>query len=83
MQTPFDAAHTVARYMALTGDVMTYQRYHDRLSQVTADDVARVARSWLTEARRDIVTLSPAASAPQGAVHAGPNSPAPRIRRAP
>ena len=83
VQTPFDAAHTVARYMALTGEVMTYQRYHDRLSNVTADDVARVARTFLTEARRDVVTLSPAASAPAGAVHAGPNRPAPRIRRTP
>ncbi len=83
VETPSDAAEVVARFMAVTGEPMAYQRYHDRLSNVTPDDVARVARTYLTDARRSIVTLSPAASAPQGAVRAGPNRPAPRIRRAP
>jgi zinc protease len=83
IETPSDAAVTVARFMALTGDPETYQRYHDQLSRVTGDDVARVARTFLTEARRNVVTLSPAANAPQGAVRAGPNHPAPRLRSAP
>jgi hypothetical protein len=82
VQTPSDAAQTVARFMALTGEPMAFQVYHDRLSNVTPADVARVARTYLTDARRSVVTLAPAASAPAGAVHAGPNSPAPRIRRA-
>ena len=83
VETPSDAAQTVARFMALTGDAMAYQRYHDRLTSVTADDVARVARTYLTAARRNVVTLSPAASAPAGAVPASPNRPAPRLRRTP
>jgi zinc protease len=82
VQTPSDAAQTVARFMALTGEPMAFQVYHDRLSNVTPADVARVARTYLTDARRSVVTLAPAASAPAGAVRAGPNSPAPRMRRA-
>lgn len=81
-QTPAAAAQLVARFMELTGDPTTYDRYYRRLGDVTPDDVARVARTFLTAARGSVVTLSPAAEAPQGAVRVGPGRPA-GARRAP
>ncbi|MEZ4390334.1 MAG: pitrilysin family protein [Polyangiales bacterium] len=72
VQRPADAAQLVARFMALTGQPDTYERYHALVAAVTPDDVARVARSYLTPARRTMVTLSPAATAPPGAVRVGP-----------
>jgi len=81
VQRPADAAQLVARYMALTGEVDTYERYRAAVAAVTPDDVARVARSYLTPARRTTVTLSPAAQAPAGAVRVGPAPAAPAARR--
>jgi zinc protease len=72
VQRPADAAQLVARYMALTGAPDTYERYHALVAAVTPDDVARVARSFLTPARRSLVTLSPAAEAPPGARRVSP-----------
>jgi zinc protease len=72
VQRPADAAQLVARYMALTGAPDTYERYHALVAAVTPDDVARVARSFLTPTRRSLVTLSPAADAPPGARRVSP-----------
>lgn len=81
VQRPADAAQLVARFMALTGQVDTYARYHALVSAVTPDDVARVARSFLTPQRRTTITLSPAAEAPPGAVRVGPARSNPPARR--
>jgi zinc protease len=59
--------------MALTGDVGTMEQYHQRLSSVTPEDVARVARTYLVPARRDTITLAQADHAAADAVHVGPN----------
>jgi len=83
VQRPADAAQLVARYMALTGSVDTYERYRALVAAVTPEDVARVARTYLTAPRRTTITLSPAAEAPPGAVRVGParaNAPARRPR---
>jgi len=74
-QTPATAADLVARFMALTGEPDAYARYNDALAAVTADDVARVVRTFLVPTRRNVVTLTPAsdtARIPAGAVAVGP-----------
>ncbi len=74
-QTPASAADMLARFMALTGEPDAYARYNDSLAAVTADDVTRVARTWLVPARRNLVTLTPASDAariPAGAVRVSP-----------
>ncbi len=58
--------------MALTGSPDAYERYHALVAAVTPDDVARVARTFLTPARRSLVTLSPVADAPPGARRVSP-----------
>jgi zinc protease len=82
-QTPSGVANLIARFLAVTGEVDGYERYHQTLGEVTAEDVARVARTVLTPARRTVVTLSPADRAPEGAVRVGPNRPAQAARRSP
>ncbi len=77
-QTPAQAAELVARFLELTGDPGAFDRYHRRLSTVSSEDVARVARTYLVPARRNTVTLAPAADAPAGAIPVGPNHTAPR-----
>ena len=72
VQAAPDAAELVARMMALTGDPGTLEQYVARLSAVTADDVARVARTYLTQAHRARVMLASAADAPSGALRIGP-----------
>ncbi len=72
LQTPSDAAESLARFMALTGGVDTLERYAQTLGTVTPDDVARAARTYLIPARRSTVTLTSADHAPAGAVHVGP-----------
>ncbi len=76
-QTPAAAADLVARFMALTGEPDAYERYNTALGTVTADDVARVARTWLVPSRRNLVTLTPASAAeraPAGALRVGPSA---------
>jgi predicted Zn-dependent peptidase len=77
VQPPAAAAHLVARFMALTGEPDAYERYNTALGTVTADDVARVARTWLVPSRRNLVTLTPASAAeraPAGALRVGPSA---------
>jgi len=86
LQTPSQAAQSVARFMALTGEVETLSNYHRRLGEVTSTDVARVAAQYLIPARRSTVSLRDAASAPADAVRVGPGSSAVRrggVPRAP
>jgi zinc protease len=72
MQTPSDAANSLARFMALTGDVDTLERWGERLHAVTPDDVARVARTYLLATRSDTIRLTDIAHAPPGAIRIGP-----------
>jgi zinc protease len=72
IQTPSEAANSVARFMALTGDANTLERYAERLRSVTPDDVARVARTYLIPSRSDTITLTDIAHAPPGAIRIGP-----------
>ena len=51
-------AAIVARYVALRRTPETINRIYDMYAQVTPEDVQRVARQYLTESRRTIVTLA-------------------------
>ena len=62
MQTPSEVAVRFAYLAAVTGDVHGYERYLDALKKVTADDVTRVAKSYLLTTRRNVVTLAPPAA---------------------
>jgi zinc protease len=57
LQTPRAVALTLARWTALTGDPGSFDAYAAALSRVTADDIARVAKTYLVPARRNVVTL--------------------------
>jgi len=64
LETPDDVATLLAQYTALEGDVAGLDTFVTRIGEVTAEDVARVARELLTPAHRSTVTL--AAGAPAG-----------------
>ena len=51
-------AAILARYVALRRTPETVNRIYDMYAQVTPEDVQRVARQYLTESRRTIVTLA-------------------------
>lgn len=59
MQTPGSVAERFAFLAAVTGDVRGLPRYLEELRKVTAADVARVVKTYLVPARRNVVTLSP------------------------
>jgi zinc protease len=66
LQTPQALGIALARWTALTGDVHALEAYKKALSSVSGEDVARVARTYLVPARRNVVTLSgPPAPSPQ------------------
>jgi zinc protease len=58
LQTPQSVAIALASWTAFTGDVHALDAYVAAIAGVTADDVARVARTYLVPARRNVVTLS-------------------------
>jgi zinc protease len=58
LQTPADVADLMAHFIAVGGRVEMLDSYLAALAAVTPEDVARVARSYLTESHRFIVTLS-------------------------
>jgi zinc protease len=58
LQTPQSVAVALASWTAITGDVHSLDAYVAALAAVTADDVARVARTYLVPARRNVVTLT-------------------------
>ncbi len=60
LQTPQSVAGGLARWAALTGDPRSLQAYATALAAVTPDEVARVARTYLVPARRNVVTLTTA-----------------------
>jgi predicted Zn-dependent peptidase len=61
LETASDAADAFAQFVALTGREQTMNEYLEALSQVTADDVAKVAAKYLSASRRAVVTLAPRA----------------------
>jgi len=65
LETPSDVAGQIGQFMAMTGDVATADGYLAALAAVTPEDVARVARQYLTEARRTTITLAPRAGGAQ------------------
>jgi zinc protease len=58
LQTPQAVAIALASWTAITGDVRSLEAYVAALGGATADDVARVARTYLIPARRNVVTLT-------------------------
>ncbi len=60
VETASDAADTLAQFVAVTGRTEALPAYLSALSQVTVDDVRRVAAAYLTPPRRFVVTLAPA-----------------------
>jgi len=61
VETASKAADTLAQFIARTGRVETLPVYLEALSNVSAADVVRVARAYLTTTRRFAVTLAPKA----------------------
>ena len=55
-------AGTVARYVALRGSPETINKIYDLYAQVTPEDVQQMARKYLTENNRTIVTLTGSAA---------------------
>jgi len=66
LETPDDVASLLAEFFAATGDPTSVEAYLQRVAEVTPQDVVRVAAAYLTAARRNVVTLSPAATAGAG-----------------
>ncbi len=58
LQTPSDVADLIARTIAVGGSLESLDAYLAALAAVTPEDVARVAREYLTTQRRFVVTLS-------------------------
>jgi zinc protease len=61
LQTPNAVAERLAFWAAVTGDVRGFETFGKELLAVGLPDVARVAKAYLVPARRNAVTLSPAA----------------------
>lgn len=58
LETPSDVADLIARTIAVSGRLETLDQLLSALASVTPEDVARVARTYLTPERRFVVTLS-------------------------
>jgi zinc protease len=58
LDTPSDAAELAARMIAAGGRVDSVERYLAAVAAVTPADVARVAREYLIDSRRFVVTLA-------------------------
>jgi zinc protease len=58
LQTPQAIAMALAEWTAVTGDVHAFEAYRKALAAVTPEDVARVAKTYLVPARKNLVTLT-------------------------
>ncbi|MFN4242593.1 MAG: M16 family metallopeptidase [Tepidisphaerales bacterium] len=59
-QTVEGRAELLGQYAVVVGDLERVNRRFDEIRAVTAEDVQRVARTYLVEARRNTVTVEPA-----------------------
>lgn len=59
-QTVEGRAELLGQYAVVVGDLERVNRRFDEIRAVTAEDVRRVARTYLVEARRNTVTVEPA-----------------------
>ncbi len=77
LQTPGGVAERIAFWTAVTdGDVRAFETYAKAVSDLTLQDVARVAKQYLTPERRNVVTLSP--PSPKGAATKATAKPGPK-----
>jgi zinc protease len=83
LQTPQTMGIALASWTARTGDVRSLEAYADALAHVSLDDVARVARSYLTPAHRNVVTLTGPLDAKNAPKPIAPIAPAPTSSQAP
>jgi zinc protease len=58
LETPKDVATALALLMSATGDPNGVDKYAQALSEVTVDDVVAVAKAFLADERRTVVTLA-------------------------
>jgi len=58
LETPKDVATALALLMSATGDPNAVDEYARALSEVTVDDVVAVAGMFLSEKRRNVVTMA-------------------------
>lgn len=58
LQTPSDYAQLAAEFISAGGTLDLLDPWLEQLAAVTAEDVARVAREYLTEDRRFVITLA-------------------------
>jgi zinc protease len=58
LETPRSVANQLSFYATLDGDPATADRFLTTVGEVTAEDVARVAREYLVAEKRTIVTLA-------------------------
>jgi zinc protease len=58
LDTARDVAQELASYATLDGDPMSLDRYLQRVEEVTAEDIVRVATTWLVPQGRAIGTLA-------------------------
>jgi zinc protease len=64
-QTIQEAADSLGRNFISTGDPLFDEKYVEGIRQVTAEDVRRVARRYLTPPRRNRILIAPPDGAPQ------------------
>lgn len=62
LETPGDVAQLLGQLVAATGELTALDEYVRRLETLTPEDVARVARTYLTDRRRTVVTMAPGAA---------------------
>jgi zinc protease len=58
LETPKDAALTMVALLSATGDPAAVDGFGKALEQVTPQDIVRVARTYLTDRRRTVVTMA-------------------------
>ena len=76
LQTTGAVGTALAYFTAVTGDVAGFQKYVAELSQVTGDDVARVAK-LLIPAHRNVVTMVAGAAPEKGSTEKTPEKGSP------
>ncbi len=68
LSTPSEVASSLARFIALTGDVTSIDTLHKTLDQITPQDVQNAARKFLTRERATVATLYTKGTQPTPAI---------------